>query len=279
MPAPSPRERQQALSALARLGTRDLATIWRKLNLSAPDKLADPLAEVLAAISERYGAAAASLAADWYDEARDDAQAAGRFSAVIADGPDTERMQALSRWGVGPLFGAAPDGAAALTLIAGGLQRIVLDQARDTTAASVALDPAKPRFARHASANACAFCALMATRGAAYTSEEDALRVTGHSLGGTDYRKMRRMGTPRGALLAGLKQSTRDRGGRKGRPTKRPTGSKYHDDCHCVAIEVFPGMEYAEAPYVSQWRQAYEDTNGGGTKATLAEMRQTLGTN
>ena len=279
MPAPSPRERQQVLSALAALSTRDLSTIWRKLNLSAPDKLADPLAEVLAAITDRYGAAAASLAADWYDEARDDARAAGRFSAVIAPAPGTDRLEALSRWGVAPLFGAAPDGSAALSLIAGGLSRLVLDQARDTTAASVALDPAGPRFARHASANACAFCALMATRGAAYTSEQDALRVTGRSLGGKDYRKMRRTGTARESILAGSRAATVAQGGRKGRPTKRPPGSKYHDDCHCVAIEVFPGAEYAEAPYVSKWRDAYSDANGGGTKATLAEMRQTLGTN
>ena len=274
MPTPAPHERQRALSTLTTLSKRDLAAIWRKLDLSRPDKLAEPLAQVLAEIADKYGAAAAALAADWYDEARDDAGAPGRFRAIVADPPDTERIGALSRWGVGPLFGANPDGATALSLLVGGLQRIVINQARDTTFGSVGLDPARPRYARHASANACAFCALMATRGAVYASEDDALRVTGHNLGGQDYRKMRRTGASRESILAGVRVD-----GRKGRPTKRPLGEKYHDDCHCVAVEVFPGTEYDEAPYVAKWRDANKASKGDGTKATLAEMRQALGTN
>lgn len=273
MPAPTPAERQRLLSSLSRLTERDLAAIWAKLNLADPDRLAEPLAQVLTEIADKYGAVAASLAADWYEEARDDAGVASRFTPVIADSPDADRVSALSRWGVGPLFGANPDGAAALTLIVGGLQRIVLDQARDTTFGSVAVDPARPRWARHASINACAFCALMATRGAVYASEEDALTITGHKLGGVDYRKMARTGASRESILAGARVN-----GRKGRPTKRPLGEKYHDDCHCVAVEVFG--DYDEAPYVAEWRDAYTKATAelGSTRTSdvLSQMRQTL---
>ena len=51
---------------------------------------------------------------------------------------------------------------------------MVSEGARDTVAESVDQDPAKPLFARHASANACAFCRLVATRGAVYRSAQSA---------------------------------------------------------------------------------------------------------
>lgn len=286
MSAPSAAERQEAFRALTTLSRRDLAAIWRKLDLSHPDRLAEPLAQVLAEIADKYGTAAASLAADWYDEARADAAVGGAFTAAPAQLPDADRFDALSRWGVGPLFGANPDAAAALSLIAGGLQRIVIDQARDTTAGNVALDPSGPTYARHASANACAFCAMLATRGAVYASSGDALRVTGHSLGGTDYRKMHRLGTSRESIFAGSRAKTIAQGGRKGRETTREIGAKYHDDCHCTVIEVFPGQEYAEAPYVAQWRETYNNVKATGgpndaidLKATLSSMRQALDAN
>jgi hypothetical protein len=146
--------------------------------------------------------------------------------------PDPGRFDTLARWGVGPLFGADPNSGLALSLLSGGLQRIVFDGGRDTSAGSAALDPAKPTYARHASANACAFCALMATRGAVYTSKDAAERV-GYSARG----RTRTGGT-------------------------RSKGEKYHDDCHCVAVVVWPGQEYKPAPYVAKWEQAYLDADG-----------------
>lgn len=232
MPSPSPSSRQAALRGLTRLFVADLSTVWRKLNLSSPGKLADPLSQLLQAIADKYGVAAATLAADWYDESRTDAGVPGSFTASPADIPDATRFDALARWGVGPLFGGSPDEALALNLIAGGLQRIILNANRDTITGATAADPAKPRWARHASANACAFCALMASRGPVYRSQSSA-----------------------------------------------GDGAKYHDDCHCAVIEVFPGQRYDEAPYVAKWREAYGNAPNGDLSKALASMREQLGTN
>jgi len=269
MPTPSPPERQQALAALATLSVRELEEFWRRLDLGRPDRLAEPLAVVVADIVDRYGAAAASLAADWYDEAREEARARGVFTAAVAASPAQDRIEALTRWGIAPLFGTSPSSPAALTRVSGGMQRVVLNQARDTTAASVALDPAKPRFARHASANACAFCRLLATNGPIYRSESSALHVVGR---GTDTST----------------NATRTKGRKaKGIHARgsRTLGEKYHDDCRCAAIEVFDQDAYKEAPYVAEWRQTYNDVkvtagkyDAVDLKATLAEMRKTLGT-
>lgn len=294
---PSAAEQQAALRGLSRLTERDLAAIWRRLDLSNPDKLAEPLAQVLEEIGAKYGQAAATLAADWYDEAREGAAVKGRFRASPATLPESERFEALSRWGVGPLFPSSrpiyddsgdiieyervgPNPEKALSMITGGLSRVVLGMARATTEGNTVLDPSGPRYARHASANACAFCALMATRGAVYASEESALRVTGVSLGGTDYRKMRRTGATREHILAGSRARTIAQGGRKGRTTSRALGEKYHDDCHCTTVAVFPGTEYREAPYVKKWREAYADADSSNDLSkALSSMRQALGIN
>lgn len=266
MAAPRPPDQQRAYAALAKLSQRDLARLWAKLNLGKPDKLADPLTEILDALVGRYGSAAASLAADWYDEARADAPAEGRFAAVAATLPDTDRLGALSRWGVGPLFGADPDGATALALIAGGLQRLVLDMGRNTTTGSAAADPGRPRYARHASANACAFCAMLASRSDAYTSEASAGLVGGR-------------GVDTSANVPGRRG--RRAGGIRTRGTQA-LGEKYHDGCHCVPVVVWPGQTYQAAPYVAKWDQAYIDARKAGassTTETLAKMREILGTN
>lgn len=270
MPTPTPSERQRALTALAALSTRELAAIWRKLNLSRPDRLREPLAELLAQIADKYGAPAATLAADWYDEARADAGAPGSFRASPADLPEAARFESLAGWSVDALFGATPDSPLALSRVSGGLSRIVFDQARDTTVAAVELDPAGPTYARHASANACAFCKMLATRGATYTSAESAATVVGR---GTDVST--NIGRTRGRKALGI----RERG-------TQSLGAKYHDHCKCTAIEVFPGETYEEAPYVHEWRETYNESRVFGgkygaidVKATLAEMRKALGTN
>ena len=271
MAAPTPAERQRVYARLAALSERELSEVWRKLNLSRPDRLADPLAEILAALIEKYGSAGATLAADWFDEAREAAGAAGAFTAITATPPEMERVEALSRWGIGPLFAANPDGAAALSLLAGGLQREVLKMPRATTEGSVSLDPAGPTFARHASANACAFCRMVATRGAVYTSREAAERVGGR---GTDVST--NVGRTSGRRALGV----------RARGTQR-LGDKYHDHCHCVAVEVWPGQTFEEAPYVKQWREQYSealDTSKGShgaidVKKTLANWREEFGAN
>jgi hypothetical protein len=122
-----------------------------------------------------YGDAVSLAAADWYDGLREQAAAPGRFRARMADPAPAEQAAAVARWAAGPLFGAQPDPAQALQNLSGGVQRLVLQPARETIADSVDRDPADARWARVPSgATTCAFCRLLASRGAVYHSEEDA---------------------------------------------------------------------------------------------------------
>lgn len=228
----SPEVVRRSQAGLADRAKAAVGSVWPRVARMPAGRVAGVMTDVLVAAGDRYGTAAGAIAVDFYGEQRAAAGAAGSFEASVAELPPVERFDILARWATGPLFGESPNPGLALSKMTGGLSRIVLGVGRATIEGAVAEDPAGPRWARHASANACAFCALVATRGAVYHSEKTAGQ-----------------------------------------------GAKYHDDCHCTVVPVFPGQRYEEAPYVAKWRRAYEASGTSVTADALAAMRSELGTN
>lgn len=174
---PSTLELREGVNGLALIATADLDALWREV--ATAEQAREALQDVLPALVAAYGAGAATFAADWYDESRDEAGAHGRFRAVPADVGDTG-AEVLARWGVGPLFAAEPDWAAARTLVAGGLQRRIADQARATVTGSSLLDPAAVGWRRVGDGDSCSFCSMLLGRGAVYTSQTVKFRSHDH---------------------------------------------------------------------------------------------------
>lgn len=261
---------RRAIDDLTALAVRDLVALWQTLTLDDAVEASKQVQALLPLIIDGYGTAAATLSADWYDELREQASAPGRYVAKAVDVAPEGQVAALARWGVSPLFGAEPDPAKALSLVAGGMQRLLANVDRQSVEVNSEADPGRPLYARHASANACAFCKLLATRSAVYGSAKAATEVVGR---GTEKKHD---GSHHDRLRLGV--------GKRG---SRDLGSKYHDNCHCTAVPVWPGQEIVRAPYVDQWEKAYIEAsrknatkgdNGAiDLKATLAEMRQILG--
>jgi hypothetical protein len=156
---------RSAVSGLTVLADNDLAALWRQVSDAVQAR--DALQDVLPSLVDTYGAAAATLAADWYDELRDKLGVAGRFTAIPA-AIDDPGADVLARWGVAPLFGADPDWSAAQTLIAGGLQRRIANAARLTVTGSSVSDP-KARGWRRVGSGGCDFCSMLLGRGAVYS--------------------------------------------------------------------------------------------------------------
>lgn len=150
------------------MASGDLGLAMRPVSVDDAALYRDALAVELSALTESYGSAAASLGADWYDDLREEAEVRGRFRAIVANLPDAGRIQALAGWAVGPLFGADPDGAAALDRAAGGLQRIIFDADRETVMRSSIADPAAVGWQRTGE-GACPFCRMLIGRGAVYS--------------------------------------------------------------------------------------------------------------
>ena len=156
---------RRGVAALATLANADLANLWAHVDTATQAR--DGLRDVLPALLDTYGAAAGTLAANWYDDLRDKSGARGNFSAIPAEIADMG-ADALAGWGVSPLFQAEPDFAAARTLVEGGLQRRIANVSRLTVAGSSIADPAADGWQRTGS-GACGFCAMLIGRGAVYT--------------------------------------------------------------------------------------------------------------
>jgi hypothetical protein len=148
-------QHRQNLRSLTNLAERDLEQLWREVDDAV--RARDALMDVLPPLTGLYGTAAASLAADYYDDLRDAQRAAGAFSAIVADLVDPEALTVLARVAVGPLFGASPDMAAALVLAKGGLQRHVANTARETVRTSTVEDRAARGWVRVGSGS-CDWC-------------------------------------------------------------------------------------------------------------------------
>ena len=164
----------QANRDIRTLVLRDLAAFWASLNTQNATATRDALLEVVPLLVAQYGETAAAVAADFYDNLREQAAAPGRFSAVLADPVDVEELRGQIRWSIDPLFSANPDPQAALGRLEIKVDEFTLQPGRDTISASAAKDPAKARWARVPVGDTCAFCLALASRGAVYRSAESA---------------------------------------------------------------------------------------------------------
>lgn len=168
-------EMREANQALAKLAQRDLMGFWYGLGTDDPIKLKAALLDFMPDLISTYGSAAAGLAADRYDELRADSVATGAFRAALADPLPDEQVEAVTRWAIGPAFGDKADPSAALTMLTDATQRLVRQQARNTVALNVERDPFGASYARVPKGKTtCAFCLMLASRGAVYGSKKSA---------------------------------------------------------------------------------------------------------
>lgn len=172
---------RRAQRGLARLLTRDVRRLRR---LILPQRLQDTVPDWIEAVRatvEQYGDASASLAADFYESERVAARVTGRFTVPLIEPPPAAKTESSLRWATKDLWPRDPGQAtpAQLQPMAVRLdkahkkaeqvtQKLVVDQARDTVREAVRRDAQATGWARTAALGACAFCKMLAARGAVY---------------------------------------------------------------------------------------------------------------
>lgn len=171
MPSPSEEFRAANLELSAR-AERDLLAFWATLDLSKPEKARDALKRYVPVLTGVYGEAAATVAADWYDELRLTEKVPGRFTAVMAAAYPTEYVEERVRFGAGHLFTDTPG--AMLPFLQGAVQKYALQPGRDTIQSSAEADPQSVGWHRETGAGACGFCKMLAGRGGVYRKERSA---------------------------------------------------------------------------------------------------------
>lgn len=158
---PTSTQLRRDVASLATLAADDLAALWRQVESAVQAETV--LRDVLPALIETYGAAAATVAADWYDDLRDERSVNGRFTAIPAEIRDVG-AQPLVGWALA----TATDLSGFQSLILGGTQRRIANHARLTVTTSSVADP-KARGWQRVGLGGCEFCAMLIGRGAVYT--------------------------------------------------------------------------------------------------------------
>lgn len=158
-------ELRLGVAKLAEQASGDLLPLWNQVSTSAQAGAA--LNDVLPALIQEYGLAAAALAAEWYERAREKAGVSGLFSPVVSrvDGMGGE---SLASWAAT----RATSVESIPQLVMGGMvKRLTLVSAQTVGASSVADPKARGWQRRNHRPCKSGFCDMLAGRGAIYTAQ------------------------------------------------------------------------------------------------------------
>lgn len=172
---PTPTLLRSDVAALAALAADELDPLWARA--ASAKAVEEALHDVLPTLIVEYGAAAATVAADWYDDTREEAQVGGRFTAIPAEIPDPG-AHVLVGWAVSEVSDPA-DVVAFRTLVEGGMQRRIANFSRLTVSGSSIADPAARGWKRVGTGR-CDFCRMLISRGAVYTEATVNFRAHDH---------------------------------------------------------------------------------------------------
>lgn len=162
----------EAQRGVRRLLERDLMAWWVTVEHLSPSEIQAEARAFLPLLAATYGEVSATAAADFYEASRADSGVRGRFTAAM---PRIVARTPVSRsvgWASAPLFNGDPEGALGRMLAI--TDEAALQEGRNTIMYNAQRDPARPRFARIPVGKTCAWCLMLASRGAVYRSAASA---------------------------------------------------------------------------------------------------------
>lgn len=218
---------RRTLDGLTQTAIRQIASLLRAVGSDDPVTVRNALIEYMPDIVVPHLTSAGELAATWYEDLREITGVTGY--ARTADMPDQGRYDSLARWGVRPLTGQS--GGTVLSLVGGGVQRMIANAGRDTVNVNARTDAGRGEIAatswsRHARPGACEFCTMLAGRGPVYRSAAAAGAVIGRGSERTGYDD------DGNRLTGGIGEGIHARGAQE-------LEADYHDHCRCVAKATF----------------------------------------
>lgn len=167
-------DQQAAQAALVDNLSGPVDSAWSYLDVSNLDGTLPAFVKALQALTHRFGLMSNTIAARAYTTERASAGIPGSFTVMPSPFPGREQVDKSVRWATKGLWSEAPDLEAARTNVSGVMDRLVLDVGRQTFLDAVHADRKAKGWARVPEPAACAFCALLATRGAVYRTERSA---------------------------------------------------------------------------------------------------------
>lgn len=167
----------QAIDDLSAVAYAQIKALLLSLDDPNPIVFRDALLRTYPELLAPFTSAATQVAAAWYTSLRSNAGVVGVFKPVLAPTPPAEQLDAGVRYSLSPLFRPQEFiGSDILSLLAGFTQRMIADAGRNTISGSSVADRVRVGWARIPRLGCCAFCGLLASRGAVYKSAETAGR-------------------------------------------------------------------------------------------------------
>ena len=242
----------QLLGQLSTAALVDLRALLSSVEGLSPERQRAVIIEAFPELFDPYALATSQVTATFYEEIRAASGAAGAYAATTLDSVEPGRWYALAGFGTAPAVFERGGAMLAYSLLSGGLTSILSEASADTVVGNASFDPAPVRYQRVPSPGCCAFCGMLASRGADYASKESALRVVGR---GVEVSKTR-------GQRGGQGRGVRPRGSRK-------IGQDFHDHCKCRAVPVFGSnaveMQAGAEKYFDSYADARDKTNAGLT--------------
>jgi len=188
----------------------------------------------VAAIIKRHSAASAALAVRQYRKTRQSAGIAQPFTPRIQE-PTMAQIGSATDWTLGTLYGDGGTREAAESNLLTASERLILNAGRDTTIANVKRDRQARAWARETSPGCCWFCAMLATRGAVYSSAEAAGKAS----------------PTNGQMPTGLDEQGNE------------FVNRFHNNCRCRVVPVF--TQFEPQAHVREWQSLWNDSTGHAT--------------
>ena len=161
------RQAQQGLRKLVEAELRNLVDVRPSRGIVG---LRNELLRSIPALVEYYGEAAATVAADWYENVRDaeNIPAKQRFHSELIIPDRFKETEGTVRRAAGALFTDDPE--AFLRSVNGPISRYVIDASRATVIENTHRDPQARGWQRITRAGSCDFCRMLAGRGSVYVA-------------------------------------------------------------------------------------------------------------
>lgn len=144
---------------------RELVKWWASVAHLPQDEVIAAANDYVPALAQTFGELSATAAAQFYDDARADAGPLSRFTAGMAPSGAADQARAEMGWAWPKLQSDPLD---ALDRLSGVVDAAALQDGRSTIVYNSERDRSHPSWSRVPVGNTCAWCLMLASRGAVY---------------------------------------------------------------------------------------------------------------
>jgi len=175
--AATPSEIRAVLTGIADDGVARLASLLPSLS-GSPESMRSDLLDLAPTLISAYTDGSSALAADWYDDLREEVSPPKLYVAepVVVD--RGEKIGRMVAWASQPLFTPEPDVQNVALRLLPEVQKEIARPFRDTITTNQRRDPSAVGWRRISSGSGCKLCRMLADRGAVY--KETTARFAAH---------------------------------------------------------------------------------------------------